>query len=50
MGSVSSYPLFWPAGRKLFRQRPRGRALVAVGCVAACVVVVAGALVKLGWI
>ena len=49
MANVSSYPLFWPAGRKLFRQRARARALVVLGCVAAFAVV-AGALVKLGWV
>ena len=49
MGSVTSHPLFWPSGRKLFRQRARGRVAWVAGC-ALALAVMAAALFKLGWI
>jgi hypothetical protein len=43
---VPTSTLFWPSGRKLFRQRSRTRWVMALGCFVV-VAVAAGSLLKL---
>jgi hypothetical protein len=43
---VPSHTLFWPSGRKLFRQRSRMRWAMAAGCFVV-LAVAAGSLLKL---